>query len=702
MAGWLFHLAVWGQAAEQMDLSGIWRFQLDPMGFGKTPGSELYLSKLTETIALPGSTDEGGKGIQNFVAHVDRLSRKFEYCGQTWYQREVVIPESWREKDIVLSLERCHWETTVYVDGSLVGADERLSTPNRFVVTGQLTPRLHTLTVCVDNRLKYPMDQWNHGTTEYTQTNWNGMVGQLKLEAYPACAIRGMRVDTDIDSKKVMVRLRTGKAKEVPATLELRVKDKTGKVVGAPTSSVVINGSTLVQECPVKGDMVLWNEFTPELYTLEAALTVEGETYMEKTFFGFRKVEQGKHHIRLNGRNIHLRGVLDCAVFPRTGYPATDVASWAKIFRTVKEYGMNHVRFHSWCPPEAAFFAADSLGLSDFPGQGSAFVGILEAFWESKGLVTPEKFRESCAPVVLLARFPKRTYLNNEVLRIKLGVYQFADKAIKGGVLQWSLEDEGQHAVAEGKLRHGTLPVGTVDSLGAVAVDLKAVARTGKYTFRLRMGDEVKNEWDFWVYAEDEINRYQEFRYVRNWEEARDRLLQGESVLFVPEKMNGRKTRFTGHFWNPVMFNWDPMIVGTWIDQSHPALDLFPTSYYADWQWWDILNYGQAVDLTELRELQPVIQSVDTYEVNRKLGISFEAKVGMGKLFVLCLDMDKGIHQRLAMKQLLTSVGSYVFSDRFVPRCSVPVYRLDEVFSLEKEGETVNKDNAAVRQLLNQ
>lgn len=903
VAGWLFHLAVWGQAAEQMDLSGIWRFQLDPMGFGKTPGSELYLSKLTETIALPGSTDEGGKGIQNFVAHVDRLSRKFEYCGQAWYQREVVIPESWREKDIVLSLERCHWETTVYVDGSLVGADERLSTPNRFVVSGQLTPGLHTLTVCVDNRLKYPMDQWNHGTTEYTQTNWNGMVGQLKLEAYPACAIRGMRVDTDIDNKKVMVRLRTGKAKEVPATLELRVKDKTGKVVGASTSSVVINGSTLVQECPVKGDMVLWNEFTPELYTLEAALTVEGETYMEKTSFGFRKVEQGKHHIRLNDRNIHLRGVLDCAVFPKTGYPATDVASWAKIFRTVKEYGMNHVRFHSWCPPEAAFFAADSLGLylqaelpmwikdvgkcplrrdffekemyaileeygnhpsfilmcngnenegdfavledlirkgqafdnrrlysastarthvpsdqfyvshvtdkgwitvyegqpstdwdrtetsdidvpviahetgqrcmypnlkemekytgvlvprnfevfrqrltangmlhkaddffkatgahtvlqykevneallrtpnsggfqllglSDFPGQGSAFVGILDAFWESKGLVTPEKFRESCAPVVLLARFPKRTYLNNEVLRIKLGVYQFADKAIKGGVLQWSLEDEGQHAVAEGKLRHGTLPVGTVDSLGAVAVDLKAVARTGKYTFRLRMGDEVKNEWDFWVYAEDEINRYQEFRYVRNWEEARDRLLQGESVLFVPEKTNGRKTRFTGHFWNPVMFNWDPMIVGTWIDQSHPALDLFPTSYYADWQWWDILNYGQAVDLTELRELQPVIQSVDTYEVNRKLGISFEAKVGKGKLFVLCVDMDKDIDQRLAMKQLLTSVGSYVFSDRFVPRCSVPVYRLDEVFSLEKEGETVNKDNAAVRQLLNQ
>ena len=148
--------------SESIDLSGLWRFQLDPMGFGKTPGSELYLSKLTESIALPGSMDESGKGIPNAVSHVDRLSRKFEYCGQAWYQREVEIPESWQGKEIILTLERCHWETSVYVDGVPAGTDERLSTPNRFILTKQLTPGLHTLTICVDNRLKYPMDQWTH------------------------------------------------------------------------------------------------------------------------------------------------------------------------------------------------------------------------------------------------------------------------------------------------------------------------------------------------------------------------------------------------------------------------------------------------------------------------------------------------------------------------------------------------------------
>ena len=109
-------LTVQAAQTDRMDLSGLWRFQLDPMGFGKTPGSELYLSKLTETIELPGSMDEGGKGIRNIVAHVDRLSRKFEYCGQAWYQREVVIPEEWEGREIILSLERCHWETAVFVD----------------------------------------------------------------------------------------------------------------------------------------------------------------------------------------------------------------------------------------------------------------------------------------------------------------------------------------------------------------------------------------------------------------------------------------------------------------------------------------------------------------------------------------------------------------------------------------------------------
>ena len=599
-----------------LDLSGTWRFQTDPMGFGMTPGSELYLSRLAETMSLPGTMDEGGQGLPNAARYVDRLSRKFEYCGAAWYQRELTVPEAWKGKQLVLNLERCHWETTVYVDGKRIGAEERLSTPHRFNLTEALTPGLHTLTVCVDNRLKYPMDQWNHGTTEYTQTNWNGMVGDLKIEVYDPARITALRTYPDLQQRAVRLKIdldnATGKARKGRLQLELREKGGQKTVATAAHEVELGKGQQTWNGTLALGkEMKLWDEFSPFLYEIKATLTTDSTTDERTVRFGMREVERGAHHVRLNGRDIHLRGALDCCVFPRTGYPAMQPDEWRRIFSTIKEYGMNHVRFHSWCPPEAAFEAADEvgiylqtelpmwikdvgkyparrdffekelyavleeygnhpsfllmcngnenegdfavledlvqkgqrhdnrhlysastarthvksdefyvshvspkggitvyegipstdwdkdatsdidcpviahetgqrcmypnfkemskytgvlqprnfevfrerltrngmlhqaddffratgahtvlqykevnesllrtrksggfqlLGLSDFPGQGSAYVGILDAFWESKGLVTPEKFRESCAPTVLLARMPKRTY----------------------------------------------------------------------------------------------------------------------------------------------------------------------------------------------------------------------------------------------------------------------------------------------------
>lgn len=906
-------LMVQAAQTDRMDLSGLWRFQLDPMGFGKTPGSELYLSKLTETIELPGSMDEGGKGIRNIVAHVDRLSRKFEYCGQAWYQREVVIPKEWEEREIILSLERCHWETAVFVDGEPVATDERLSTPNRFILTKQLTPGLHTLTLCVDNRLKYPMDQWNHGTTEYTQTNWNGVVGRMELIAKPSSYIGKMKIYPDIEAKKVNVRLALHVTGNNPTKgeLTLRIREKDGKEVCQTVIPLSLSGkeNKIEQELALGKDIKLWNEFSPALYELIATLTTEAGEDTYTSVFGMRHVEQGRHHIRVNGRDIHLRGVLDCCVFPLTGYPATDVKEWKRIMGTVKDHGMNHVRFHSWCPPEAAFDAADELGLylqvelpmwikdvgqyparrdfferemyaildeygnhpsfilycngnenegdfavledlvkkgqaydsrhlysastarthvaadqyytshvaasvgdtnrrwitvyegkpstdwdrseesaidvpviahetgqrcmypdfeemkkytgvleprnfkvyqdrlakngmlhqagdffratgahtvlqykevneallrtstsggfqllglSDFPGQGSAFVGILDAFWESKGLVTPEKYRESCAPIVLLARLPKRTYTNAETFTVKMEIYHFGPEAIRKGQLTWQLEDESGDIAASGKLSHKEIPFSTVDSLGVIHIPLDKITTAGRYTLKARIAGNIRNEWDIWVYPAVKQPVSEGYKYVRRWSEAKELLQKGENVLLIPDSCAGRKTHFVGHFWNPIMFNWKPMIVGTCIEHRHPVFRDFPTSYYADWQWWDILNYATAVDLTDIRALTPVIQSVDSYEFNRKLGVSFEACVGSGKLFVLAVDPVKDIEKRPAMQQLLMSVRNYVASDRFAPTVTLQPYELDALFDYDKIRKAETRSSEAVKQLLNQ
>lgn len=898
------------QHHDRIDLSGTWRFQLDPMGFGKTPGSELYQAKLSESIILPGSTDQGGKGIRTTARYVDRLTRIFEYCGPAWYQREIVIPEDWKEKEIFLCLERCHWETTVYVDGKFVASDERLSTPNRFSLTQWLTPGIHTLTLCVDNRLKYPMDQWNHGTTEYTQTNWNGVVGKLELVAKEKSHIGKLNVYPDVKKSSIGLNLilcnTTGSS--ISGEVKASVRDKNGKTVGTSVFPVTVSEKEtfLEQEIVLGKSMKLWDEFTPELYQLEVVFEANGRFDTRTLRFGMREVEQGKHHIRLNGRDIHLRGTLDCAVFPLTGYPSTRVEDWKRILGTVKSYGMNHVRFHSWCPPEAAFTAADEvgiylqaelpmwikdvgkypgrrdffekemyalldeygnhpsfilmcngnenegnfdvledlvikarkydsrrlysastartrtksdqyyvshvtskggitvyegrpstlwdkrkesdidvpviahesgqrcmypdfgeiwkytgvlqprnfevfqerlarngmlhqaadffrssgahtvlqykevnesllrtpnsggfqlLGLSDFPGQGSAFVGLLDAFWESKGLVTPEKFRESCAPTVLLARIPKRTYMNDEIFRAGLEIYHYGQFPLKRGKLAWQLVNEMGEVYRQGVLSAPQIACATLDSLGSVEFSLDMVSEPEKLAFQVVLADTIRNEWNIWVYPHEEKVKKTDFIYARRYDhEVKRALEQGLSVLLIPEKIAGRKTRFAGHFWNPIMFDWDPLIVGTLIDCRHPAFGAFPSDMYADWQWWDILNYATAVDLTELTGLTPVIQSIDSYENNRKLGIAFEARVGKGRIFVLCINPEKDLDNRIAMRQLLCSVRDYVASgDLFQPSCELKSNELDALFDIGvPEQQAKEQESAAVKQLLNQ
>ena len=902
----LYCLGTLAQQTDHINLSGLWRFQLDPMSFGKIPGSELYKKKLMESIVLPGSTDESGKGIKNTFSHIDRLSRKFEYEGQAWYQREIVIPEEWKDKEIILVLERCHWETSVYIDGKFVAVDERLSTPNRFILTKQLTPGVHTMTLCVDNRIKYPMDSWNHGTTEYTQTNWNGIVGKIELIARNKTYIRQMDVYPDTENKSILTRLKLiNNGGDRSGKLQLTVREKNGKTVSTTTVPLNLSDSLpeISQKISLGKEIKLWDEFNPHLYEIDALLTINGEKEMKTVTFGMRKIGKGKHHIQLNNKNIHLRGVLDCAVFPLTGYPSVDVDDWLQIFTTIRSYGMNHVRFHSWCPPKAAFEAADELGiylqaelpmwikdvgkypsrrdffekemyallneygnhpsfilmcngnenegdfnvleelvkkaqaydnrrlysastarthvkadqyyvshvtqkggitvyegrpatnwdkskesdidvpvvahesgqrcmypnfneiskytgvlearnfkvfqerlaangmlhqandffkatgahtvlqykevneallrtpnsggfqllgLADFPGQGSAFVGVLDAFWECKGLVTPEKFRESCGPTVVLARFPKRIYTNQEKFITRLDIYNYSNTPIKSKKLNWRLTTETNETIQKGVLPISVVNCATVDSVAQLTIQLNNINKACKLTLKISLDNNIQNEWDIWVYPTSQSIPEENYVYTRKWDETTKELLKnGEKVLLIPDNATGRKTKFASHFWNPVMFNWNPLIVGTLITDKHPVFENFPTTYYADWQWWDILNYGTALEINNIHNITPLIQSIDSYETNKKLAIAFEAQVEYGRLFVLSIDPAKDIEQRAATRQLLLSVKKYIASEKFKPSTKLQLFELDTLFYSTSDNPE-EQNNSAVKQLLNQ
>lgn len=329
-------------AQDVLSLSGQWHFSI-----GATAPATY-----TDHVVLPGSMLTNGKGddvsvhtqwtgslydssfyfnpymaryrIEGQMKFPFFLTPRKHYVGPAWYERTVVVPATWQNRNVTLYLERPHIETTVFVNGREADHQLSLSVPHQYDVTSLLQPgRENTITIKVYNGIENVcVGQDSHSVTDQTQGNWNGIAGRIELRAAPL--IHRLRVEPDIASA---------------------------------TARVLLNDTviTLRLERPLR----LWSEHDPYLYTRE--VTYRGCRI--PVTFGMREVAVNGREILLNGRAVRLRGTVENCCFPETGYPPTDVASWMRLLGKCKEYGLNHVRFHSYCPPDAAFTAADRLGI---------------------------------------------------------------------------------------------------------------------------------------------------------------------------------------------------------------------------------------------------------------------------------------------------------------------------------------------------
>lgn len=895
----LLSAALWMTASglnaqtQEVDLSGTWGFQTDFMDFRRGSLDVRYMHRLQDTIVLPAITDDYQIGWKSPYCHIDRLTRKYEYMGPAWYQREIAFPKEWAGKRIFMYFERTHWLSSIFVDTKEVSKLDYISVPHCHELTDFVKPgKTHLITLCIDNRYQYDTHKWNHAHTEFTQINWNGILGEMKLIAVDPVYVDDMQLYPDVTEKTVTARLQirnyTGKPFEGTARFHITGDD----------------GYNLTRELPVNGkdslvsfegkialgkDIQLWDEFHPNLYRVECKLlTSVGETNYEhekEVTFGMREVAQGKNHVLVNGHPIHLRGTVENAVFPKTGYAPVDDASWERIFRILKDYGMNHMRFHSWCPPAAAFRMADKLGvylqvelpmwgkdgepgeparwdffrreqkailkeygnhpsfilycngneisgdfdfieeltrygrehdsrhlfsgstarkrvasdqfytthqttsggatvyegrpytdwdickgtnidvpvishetgqrcvypdysiiakfdgpvearnlekfrsqleangmgdqaddffrasgaqtvfeykdvieaqlrtstsagfqllsINDLPEQGYAPVGILDPFWDSKGLITPEEFRHFCSPTVPLLRFEKRVWNGGETFEAVAEVYNFSDRSLKNSKVSWQLLDEQGKTLRQGKLKTQTFLCDTVIRAGSFSCILPEGSEPQKLTVQLLVGKDYVNSWDIWVYPKTGqlMQSTADVLYTTTFDAvAKQQLQAGKKVVLLPnpKQVKGRRSSFHNHFWNPIMFKWAPMTLGWLIHDDSPVFDHFVTENHPDWQWWDILNYAKVIELQETPQaLRPFIQTIDSYDSNRKLGIGFEARVGGGKLLVLALDTQKDMNKRPATCQLLESIDRYVKSEKFNPQVELDTVFID-------------------------
>ncbi len=905
---------------DTISLAGKWKFKLDPKRIGLS--QQWYLTNLPDTLHLPGSCQAQGYGEKVLKPWIGRLTPKYKYEGPAWYQRVIDIPASWKGMHVKLFLERCYWKSTVWLDTTEFGSQNSLSVPHVYDL-GIIKPGRHLLTICVDNTYKLKIGRWVSAITYDTQGLWNGIIGKIDLMAEKPLEI-GM-VDIYPDTLKInLINLTGNKAKtEIQVSIP-GVKKETKKLE-------LDEGKTTVN-VPFKINRKLWSTLNPLIRKLEISLNSNNLSDKKYLSYAVRELSTKDKQFILNGKPILLRGTVDEAVYPFNGYPPMTKAAWLRTLKICKSYGFNFMRFHSWCPPEAAFEAGDELGFifqvelplwtmdaphfgkdpkrdrfivnelkrilkvygnhpsfglmamgnesggsldslvklarkldsrhlyrcqngqtsaqgdyveigergvmgpstdwdrseiagwiagdnntnnsrtvptlsheigqwcmypdfdeikkfkgslrpynyesferslkahhmldedkafaeasgkfsvllykeeieacertypfggfeildaRDYPGQGTAIVGWLDAFWDSKGLIRPKNFRRFCSPTVCLLRMPKRVYSTDDLFTAKAEIARYDQTSLTVHP-KWQITNENKQLVAGGKLKSQYISNGKVSCLGKIEADLKGVSAPAKLTVTLSAAG-TSNSWNIWVYPDKPVKVPSNVIIVHEFNnKTLDYLKSGKRVLlfsspkegviipprgfyapdsvrFLPRATAGKNAipgSFLPVFWNARLFN-QIGTLGILCNPKNPALADFPTEAHSDWQWADLLgrfsaaesfrvagaplamcdtiekkagdklNRSKAIILDDTPPgFRPIVQVIDNYDRNAKLGVIFETRVGKGKLLVCAMDLEKDADKRPEARQMEQSLLNYMSGNKFSPKYELPV-----------------------------
>ena len=336
----------------KIDLAGEWGFRADEEMSGI--GNKYYAMGGDDVITLPSTTAIAGKGKPNTKAETGFLTDSRAYEGYAWFYRTVDLGGAAEGKNVKLFLERTRL-TTLWINGRHAGSCDSLCTPHVYDITDCIDGDELQIAIMVSNT-GYPT-KGGHMTSPDTQSNWNGITGEIALIISEKQRIEHIQAYPDVSDKSVTLRF------------ELEGTDSADiSVWGASSDSRIVDrrsfhvsGRSCEVTVELGEDAALWSEHTPVTYTLNAA--IDGSADISQVTFGLRSFKSEGMSFTINGMKTHLRGKHDGMIFPLTGAAPTTVEEWLRVLKISGSWGINHYRFHTCCPPDAAFTAADILGI---------------------------------------------------------------------------------------------------------------------------------------------------------------------------------------------------------------------------------------------------------------------------------------------------------------------------------------------------
>lgn len=336
------------------------------------------------------------------------------------------------------------------------------------------------------------------------------------------------------------------------------------------------------------------------------------------------------------------------------------------------------------------------LDIQDYPGQGSAFVGILDAFMESKGITTPEEWRQWCSPVVPLLEMKKFCFEYGEKIQAKVKVANYGGTSLYGKKLMWKIGD------AEGVMNIFTYDEGLID-VGILDEEISA-DKPAKLNVSLNIeGTEARNSYELWVYPKKALEK-KGIIIARDLNQEVVKVLEkGGKVLWMPDSLPYTVGGlFQTDYWNYRMFKTicennkkkvSPGTLGILTNPEHPIFKGFPTEMHTNWQWFPVIKESHPLVLDNFaKDYRPVVQVIDNIERNHKLGLVMEWKVGAGKLLVCMSDLEKAAKYPEG-KAFYQSVLSYMRSADFNPSAEITVDELKKKLAEEPRKITMKELN---------